>query len=681
MVKPNEIVDSPLAKSKKEKSPKKKSKKEKKEAKRTSESSDSEDSKKTPADGGDEDVDTSSTGSADVTAALKKEKFRNLSYKGPRSEFNKFLKELVEDMDFVNIVTSVEKVKNMFIAEAELHCNQGLDEDQKQLWIRNVFTRRTKILAKLSTLETCKVVLIKDGLLGAVQWTQLDVETEATYLQICVQFLSSFFDNHMVSTAAERDDSIEKEQKKSDRIKKNRTAFYPSKLSHACELGPFLLALKVECHRIPMWNRCLGFTHNTGTTYKTNEKLYTYLKFHNDASCVKSMESFDFHTANEEACFSLYLSTMASLSDDIIEELELYKDEYKFNGPALLVRLIHMLSPALQEIRLATSNYFDNILDTMVESKWNILAKAPEIRRKFHQRRNAGGSTEDIFGKVTDAFAHCDDDAFKSHHSNFLQNHPNPKPNGDTVLEYLIHASKVTKKLIKHGTWNCAIPKHHDKASAPKSKKRKANDDDIAAFAASTKKLKQEYEAKLKSRDNTINQLKQKQANISEKRSDKKRPGPSKSVKPPEIAKPAPTKQQDTSSNGRAPRGLYSNVFTSEYYGKDCYCKTKEEWIKFVTGTGLKDSDKKTASRHGFDITTKHGEYTWFWCKHCNQMTGHKSFNCKNKDESSGPRPAPRAFIASASSAKKTDAEEVEVEEEEDYDSSSDDGSEFAHDA
>ncbi|GFH50249.1 predicted protein [Chaetoceros tenuissimus] len=641
MVEPNEILDSPAAKAKKEKSPKKKSKKERKGDKRTPETSDAEDSNKDPVDSENEDNDSSSTESADVTAAVRDERFRSLSYKGPRSEFNKFLKELKVDLGFVNIVTSVEKVKQMFVAEAELHCN-------------------------------------KDGILGSIKWSELQIDKEATYAQICMQFLCAFFDNHMVSTIEQKDDTIEKEQKKSDRIKKNRTAFYPLKLSHACKLGPFLIALKLECNRIPMWDRCLEFSHQTSKTSKTKEKLYTYLKFHNDTSCVTSMESFDFHTANEEASYSLYLSIMASLSDDIIEELELHKDKYKLNGPTLLLKLIQMLSPALQEIRLETSRYFDNILDTMVESKWNILVKAPEIRRKFHERRNAGGSTEDIYGKVTDAFAHCDDDAYKSHHSNFLQNHPNPKANGDTVLEYLFHASKVTKKLINHGTWNCAIPKHHDKSSASKSKKRKG-DEDIAAFAASAKKIKQEYEAKIKSRDNTINQLK-KQANVSERRSDKKTSGPSKPGKPPKISKQAPTKKQETSSDGRPPKGLYSNVFTSDYYGPKCYCENKQDWMNFITGTSLSDSDKRTATKHGFNIVTKHGEFIWYWCKYCDRMGGHRAFKCKNKDESSGARPAPKAYVASISSEKKDDKQEEE-EEEENYSSSDDDDSDFGEDA
>ncbi|GFH55796.1 predicted protein [Chaetoceros tenuissimus] len=80
-----------------------------------------------------------------------------------------------------------------------------------------------------------------------------------------------------------------------------------------------------------------------------------------------------------------------------------------------------------------------------------------------------------------------------------MQRHPTPKPNGDTVLDYLFNATRVTKKLIDENTWSCAIPKHHNKSSKQKTKKHKA-DNNIAAFPASAKKMKQD-EARARSQN------------------------------------------------------------------------------------------------------------------------------------------------------------------------------------
>ena len=278
------------------------------------------------------------------------------------------------------------------------------------------------------------------------------------------------------------------------------------------------------------------------------------------------MKTHNFQLHDDEACYSLYLAIMASLSDEIIEEISLYRDEYKLNGPALLVKLIEMLSPSLQEIRLSTGRYFDNLLEDLRKSKWDVMTKAPEIKEMVNKRRNAGGSTEDLWSKVTNAFAHCDDHAFKSHHSTFVQKNPSPKSNGDTVLQYLFHATRVVKKLILEGTWKCTIPKHHDKSAAPASKKRKADDTDIAAFAASSKKMKQEYEAKIKAKDNTIKQLKDKAALPSEVKKPKthrekqtKAPrGPSRDTKP------------RSNTYDRPPKGMYSKLISNEFYGENC---------------------------------------------------------------------------------------------------------------
>lgn len=96
----------------------------------------------------------------------------------------------------------------------------------------------------------------------------------------------------------------------------------------------------------------------------------------------------------------------------IKEEFSLYKDEYELNGPALLVKLIDMFFPSLQEIRLSTGSYFDNLLEDLRKSKWDVMTKALEIHKKVHECRNAGGSTKDLWSMVTNAFTHCDDHAF-----------------------------------------------------------------------------------------------------------------------------------------------------------------------------------------------------------------------------------------------------------------------------
>ena len=407
-----------------------------------------------------------------------------------------------------------------------------------------------------------------------------------------MEFTGGLLDSLSIESSGSDDN--EKEQKQADRIKKNKTAFYPSKLSHASELRPFLNALMLECKRIPMWERCIKFDHQITSTYKTKEKIYDYLKFHNDHTCVASMKKHTYTIHDDEACFSLYLSVMASLSDEIKEEISLYKDEYELNGPALLVKLIDMLSPSLQEIRLSTGSYFDNLLEDLRKSKWDVMTKAPEIRKKIHERRNAGGSTEDLWSKVTNAFAHCDDHAFKSHHSQFVQKNPSPKPNGDTVLQYLFHASKVTKKLILESTWKCTIPKHHDKSSAPTSKKRKADDSDIAAFAA-TKKIKAEYEAKLKAKDNTIKQLKDKAAlpAIPTQKGKSRKQG-----KTTPAPAPAPTPREtprEETSRRKAPPGMYSKFSSKEFYGDSCTYKSIQEWTDFVSGAMMNQKKKKGA--------------------------------------------------------------------------------------
>lgn len=619
----------------------------------------------------------STNSSVKLTASNRVERFRRISYKGPKSEFQSFLKSLKKELNYATIVSSVAKINSILAAEADLHVNKCADADQHDQWVANALLRRGKMVTALVKHDKSIICMVKKGLEGTIPWSHLQSPVDITYARICTEFIGGLLESITISDSLSCDDDLEKEQKKSDRIKKNKTAFYPQKLSHASELRPFLEALLLECERIPMWKRCVSFDHYITPTYKTKERLYDFLKFHNDSSCIASMNAYNFHHEREEACYSLYLSIMASLSDEIIEEISLFQDEYKLNGPTLLLKLIDMLSPALAEIRLDTEKYFDNLLPDLTESDWNMLAKCPEIRKKVHERRNAGGSTEDLFSKVTNAMSHCEDSAFKSHHSHFMQNNPNPKANGDTVLKYLFHAAKVTKKLVQEGTWKCAVPKHHDKSSAPKSKKRKG-DDDIAAFAASTKKLKQDYEAKLKSRDNTINQLKAKQAHVSEKKHDKKPSGPPKSNKASKTSKPAPTTTTDSNSDARPPRGMYSNVLTSDYYGKNCTYKTKPAWMEFVSGTNFTDNDKKTGTKHGFTVTTRHGEFTWFWCKHCDCMGGHRAIKCRNRDENGGARPAPAAYVASIASKKNKDEKE---ESDENYSSSENDDSEFEGEA
>ena len=87
-----------------------------------------------------------------------------------------------------------------------------------------------------------------------------------------MEFTGALIDSLAIQSSGS-DDDHEKEQKKADRIKKNKTAFYPGKLSHASELRPFLRSLMLECARIPMWERCVKFEHKITSSYKTKEKL------------------------------------------------------------------------------------------------------------------------------------------------------------------------------------------------------------------------------------------------------------------------------------------------------------------------------------------------------------------------------------------------------------------------
>lgn len=609
--------------------------------------------------------------SGNVTARSRIERFRSISYKGPKSEFSSFLKTLKKELNYPSIIQAIENINHLLLAEADLIANPGVDQDAHDNWTTTAAYRRGKMVNTLTQQKLTRVVMVKDGILGRVQFPLPNDPTKVAHASLCMQFTSSLLDSLAIQSTGSEDDH-EKEQKKADRIKKNKAAFYPAKLSHASELRPFLRALMLECERIPMWDRCVKFDHQLTNTYKTKEKLFAYLKFHNDSSCVESMTKHNFHLHDDEACYSLYLAIMASLSDEIIEEISLYRDEYKLNGPALLVKLIEMLSPSLQEIRLETGRYFDNLLEDLRKSKWDVMTKAAEIKDMVNKRRNAGGSTEDLYSKVTNAFAHCDDHAFKSHHSQFVQKNPSPNPNGDTVLEYLFHATRVTKKLILEGTWKCTIPKHHNKSNAPASKKRKSDDADIAAFAASAKKMKQEYEAKLKAKDNTIKQLKDKTALKSDVKTTTK---PPKSKHPKAPGAPRATEPPGP-SQGRPPKGMYSKFVSKEYYGENCTYTNQKDWRDFVTGDLLTHEQKKIASKHGYSVQTTHGQFLWFWCATCGRMGGHKSLNCKNREHTSGP--APSAYVATAPPTKKAKIEEESVDDGEV--DSSDDDSEFETD-
>lgn len=514
--------------------------------------------------------DESGTISSTATAGVSK--YERLSYKGPRAFWKKFLAQFSTDLAYDRMLSLLDTVEGILKAEVDLSCKTaGPNETQEELdkWIATAKSRRNKLAMAISSQPLNTVRAFKESLNNKIDWDNIGTPNALEYAKLCVVFVGSLVDNGDSFNSAKSEESIEKEQKKADRIKKNKTAFYPKKLSHASEIGPFLEALKLECMRIPMWKRCVSFAHYI--PHKTKEHLYDYLTFHSDASCVKSMLKHDFHNhkeSEEEGYFSLYLSTIASLSDEIVEEISVFKDEYKFNGAALLVRLIEMLGPELQEIRLETNTFFDNLLTKLQKSKWDILSQTPLIRDKLTERKNAGGSTEDLWSKVTNAFSHCDDAAFKTHHSQFLQNNPSPNADGSTVLKYLINAQKVTKRLIREGTWKCAVPVHHDKTKAT-SKKRKSDDSDIAAFAASTKKLK----AELKAKENTIKQLKGTTAVPAEKNNPQKDRKRDK-----EKQRQAPPAQRDTtqrqSEHGRPPKGLYSQP-VKEYYGPNCSYHTK----------------------------------------------------------------------------------------------------------
>ena len=405
-------------------------------------------------------------------------------------------------------------------------------------------------------------------------------------------------------------------QKRADRIAKNKKAFYPEKLGKAADLFLFLQTLELECKRVPHWETVVTFQNsNTGSC-----KLYDFFTFMNDQSIMKSMNSnkWQFDKEIKEGSLTLYMSTWSSLSKPLQKEMSVFKDDIDFNGSKLLVYIINALRPEITVLRSEAMDYIGKLQTTIEDQKWDLLSIIPDLNIHVQTLINVGDSLDLVHTNIVGALGKCTNTNFSHDVLHWTSNNKNhDSKSGKKTIKFLKACITYVHAAIRKNSWEFAIPATYDKTT----KKRKADDDDLAlsSFQAEkktksndTKDQGKELKALRSELKQTQNSLKQVRANYAK--------GGGKQNPQREKQRPAPKLRN------------FGNFDITDpiQYGENAFFKNITEWMKFVRG----ESIVKEQAVHGFNVNNNKGDIqTWFWCKHCNKCGNHREEVCKRKNK------------------------------------------------
>ena len=510
-------------------------------------------------------------------------------------------------------------------------------------------SHRLKLASTIADLHKDTASLFLNSLYGCFNWTESvpDV-TQAVNKDLAdtIRVISTLKDSGYTMKA------VKKLKERCDRIRKNRIAFFPAKLERSDQLAPFLAALKLACGYTPFWDDVLKFHHSDSLKTKHDYSIYDYLHFHNAKTVVKTMFAYDFHRASlEEGQLSLFLSVKGSLSKEVSDRLDLYKDVYKTNGAALLVCMIKLLSPETNKIRTETAEYLDKLQSTLVAAKWDIISIAPKIREVIMRRKHAGGDMSGVHTKVINSFANSGEGSYQTKHQAWVSNHKD-SGDGTSALKYLYKSVEWVKDLSETDQWKGKqIP---DILQSDSKKRKGADDADLAGFTAEAKALVKKLKTENSQLKNHSNQLKANAADHTSKPAgNHTRNGGSGRGNNSGRGSGGSQKPKAPASHSRAPPGAnaaayskgdntYARYNEKQWSGSNATFKDKATFDRFVKGEDVGSTEE---AEKGYTIVSEYGTNSWFWCGHCNRMGSHPTK--KHKSPGGGnSRPAPPSVAA-----------------------------------
>ena len=412
------------------------------------------------------------------------------------------------------------------------------------------------------------------------------------------------------------------EQKRADRMSKNKKSFYPEKLAKASDLLLFLQALELECKRVPHWEECITFK---APSHKKS-KLYNFFRFINDSLTITAMEKCTWATSKsckDEGYLTLYMATWSSLSTSLQHEMSTFKEEINFNGSKLLVKIISALRPEISVLRNQAMDYIGALDETCKSANWDLLTIIPTLIQHVRTLINVNDSLDLVWTKVFGAMSACTNTHFQHHIMQWNTNHQHEDPkSGKKILKFLKKCLSYVHDSIRKTSWTFATPSTYTKK---KGGKRKVDESDLALSsfnAESSKKAKSEdkssqskeykaLQAKFKQTENTLSQV---QANYAKQK----------------TAKTGGGKQQERSHQPGPPKHKGNfNPFDENQFGGKATFKDESSWMNFIRGTTL----DKAHAKNGVSVYNADGKrQIWFWCSHCNKCGNHKEEYCKRKN-------------------------------------------------
>lgn len=528
-------------------------------------------------------------------------------YEASDDDFNDWIRPLSEDnlseVDFHQIIDDVQAMldaTHSLIKNKDKFHQKELKRHKKTIEVRLIRTG-----CAIGHLDSHHIHLLYERLFDGINFT--DSTPQMLYKNRCLTVLTK-----MIIFTGTKTKHSDTEQKKADRILKNKKAFYPERLASATDLFLFLQTLELECKRIPHWDEVITFKDPAGISHK----LYDFFSFINDPTIVASMNKckWSFSKSLQEGCLTLYMSTWSSLSKSLQSEMSVFKDDIDFNGCKLLVKIINALRPEIAVLRTQAMNYITALNETLVKEKWDLLSIIPDLTYHVQTLINVGDSLDLVYTTIYGALSKC-----KNTHVNHdiihweSTNKQVDSKCGKKTISFLKECLSFVHDAIRKNTWEFATPATYSKSK----KKRKADDSDLAlsSFQADKKTKTEDGKAKdkelkalrseLKQTKNTLSQVKANYANQSSQNTNR-------------GGKPQPT--LTTKSYGNY------NAFDEVQYGENAFFKTPEDWMNFIRGTNI---DRAQASK-GFSVTNNQGQsQIWYWCKHCSRCGNHQDSKCK----------------------------------------------------
>lgn len=529
-------------------------------------------------------------------------------YEASDSDFNDWIRPLSEDdlseVDFHQITEDVQAMLDA--CHSLVKSKDKIPPKELKKHKKTIEARLIRTGCAIGHLDAHHIHLLYERLFDGINHT--DSTPQMLYKNRCFTVLTK-----MIIFTGTKTKHSDTEQKKADRILKNKKPFYPERLTTASDLFLFLQTLELECKRIPHWDEVVTFKDPAGITHK----LYDFFTYINDPTIVDSMNKskWTFSKSLQEGCLTLYMSTWSSLSKSLQSEMSVFKDDINFNGCKLLVKIIHALRPEIAVLRTQAMDYITALNETLLKEKWDLLTIIPELTYHVQTLINVGDTLDLVYTMIYGALSKCKNTHVNHDIIHWESTNKNVDPKcGKKTISFLKECLSFVHDAIRKKTWEFATPDTYSKSK----KKRKADDSDLALSSfqadkrskadgdkAKEKELKA-LKSELKQTQNTLNQVK---ANYAKQANQHNNNG---------GTKPQPTITTKT-------RGNY-DAFDEVQYGTNAFFKTLDDWTNFIRGNNI---DRAEAAK-GYSVTNNEGKsQIWFWCKYCSRCGNHPDSKCK----------------------------------------------------